>query len=267
VEKVERKAGSVTDRQRFRAVLAYVGTDFRGWQIQRNAPRTVQAVLEEALREFSGEPVRPLAAGRTDAGVHADGQVVHFDLSGSRDPRELRDALNTLLPWDVRVLKVGQAPASFHARHDALWKDYLYRWSRAEVIAPRDSPFGAPLSRAAEAARMAAAARFLTGRRDFGVFAVRGRRDDSVRTLHSVSIAERGAELTASFRGDGFLRGMVRSICGLLADIARGRFPPERLSEILESGDRSLLSQKAPAKGLTLVRVEYGKDAGEGEGG
>jgi tRNA pseudouridine38-40 synthase len=249
----------VADRQRYRAILAYVGTDFHGWQIQRNAPRTVQAVLEEALREFSGEPVRALAAGRTDAGVHADGQVVHFDLSGSPDAPTLRDAVNTLLPWDVRLLRVGQAPASFHARRDALWKEYLYRWSREEVIAPRDFPFVAPISRAAEAARMAEAARFLPGRRDFGVFAVRGRIDDSVRTLHSVTIGERGAELTALFRGEAFLRGMVRSICGLLADIGRGRYPPERLREILETGDRSLLGQKAPAKGLTLERVEYPK--------
>jgi tRNA pseudouridine38-40 synthase len=250
----------VADRDRYRAVLAYVGTDFHGWQIQRNAPRTVQAVLEEALSEFSGEAVRALAAGRTDAGVHADGQVVHFDLSGSRDPREVRDAVNTVLPWDVRLLTLRPAPELFHARRDAIWKDYLYRWSRADVIAPRDSPFVAPLSRAAQAGRMAEAARHLPGRRDFGVFAVRGRREDSVRTLLSVAIGEHGEELTAAFRGDAFLRGMVRSICGLLADIGRGRFPPERLGEILETGDRRLLAQKAPAKGLTLVRVEYPKE-------
>ena len=90
----------MADRRRYRAVLAYVGTDFHGWQIQRNAPRTVQAVLEKALREFSGEPVRALAAGRTDAGVHADGQVVHFDLTGSPDADVVRDAVNTLLPRD-----------------------------------------------------------------------------------------------------------------------------------------------------------------------
>ncbi len=247
----------MADRRRYRAVLAYVGTDFHGWQIQRNAPRTVQAVLECALSEFSGEPVRALAAGRTDTGVHADGQVVHFDLTGSPDADVVRDAVNTLLPRDVRLLKVRPAPDLFHARRDALWKDYLYRWSRAEVIAPRDSPFVAPISRAAEAGRMMAAARFLPGRRDFGVFAVRGRIEDSVRNLESVTIGERGAELTALFRGDGFLRGMVRSICGLLADIGRGRFPPERLREILETGDRRLLAQKAPAMGLTLEKVEY----------
>ncbi len=255
----------MADRQRYRAIVAYVGTDFHGWQIQRNAPRTVQAVLEQALSEFSGEHVRALAAGRTDTGVHADGQVVHFDLSDAPDAREVRDAVNTLLPWDVRLLGVWPAPELFHARRDAIGKDYLYRWSRAEVIAPRDSPFVAPLSRAAEAARMAEAARHLPGRRDFAVFAVRGRRDDSVRTLLSVTIGEQGEELTATVRGDAFLRGMVRSICGLLADIGRGRFPPERVREILETGDRRLLAQKAPAKGLTLVRVEYGKDAaGEG---
>lgn len=245
------------DRVRYRAVLAYVGTGFHGWQIQRNAPRTVQSVLEEALGEFAGEPVRALAAGRTDAGVHADGQVAHFDLSRHHEPREVRDAVNTLLPWDVRLMRVARAPADFHARRDALWKDYLYRWSRAEVIAPRDALFVSPLSRGAQAARMAAAAEFLPGRRDFAVFAVRGSRDNSVRTLHSVTIEERGAELRAVFRGDAFLRGMVRSICGLLADVGRGRFPPDRMREILETGDRSLLAQKAPAKGLTLVRVEY----------
>jgi tRNA pseudouridine38-40 synthase len=244
---------------RYRAVLAYVGTGFHGWQIQRNASRTVQAVLEEALAHFDGAAVRAVAAGRTDAGVHADGQVVHFDLALPREPREVRDGVNALLPWDVRVLQAARASAGFHARRDALWKDYLYRWSRAEVIPPKDSPFLAPLSRNADAGRMAAAARFLPGKRDFGVFGVRRSNADSVRTLHSVAIEERGAEIRASFRGDGFLRGMVRTICGLLADIGRGRFPPDRMGEILETGNRALLAQKAPAAGLTLVKVEYGR--------
>ncbi|HEX9150080.1 MAG TPA: tRNA pseudouridine(38-40) synthase TruA [Thermoanaerobaculia bacterium] len=242
---------------RYRAVIAYVGTDFHGWQIQRNASRTVQAALEEALARFDGAAVRAVAAGRTDAGVHADGQVVHFDLSGSREPREVRDGVNALLPRDVRILQAARASAEFHARRDALWKDYLYRWSRAEVIAPKDAPFLAPLSRNADAGRMAAAAEHLPGRRDFGVFGVRRSTGDSVRTLHSVAIEERGVEVRALFRGDGFLRGMVRTICGLLADIGRGRLPPDRMREILETGNRALLAQKAPAGGLTLVKVEY----------
>lgn len=245
------------DRFRYRAVIAYVGTAYRGWQAQSNASRTVQAVLEQALADFTHEPVRAVAAGRTDAGVHADGQVVHFDLFRERKPAEVREAVNRLLPADVRLMQVAHAPAGFHARRDVLWKEYLYRWSRAEVVAPRDAPFVAPLSRAADAARMAAAAGPLTGRRDFGVFAVRRPQGDSIRTLHSVTVEERGVEVRALFRGDAFLRGMVRSICGLLADIGRGRLPARRMLEILETGDRRLLAQKAKASGLVLVRVEY----------
>lgn len=245
---------------RYRAVLAYVGTDFHGWQLQRNAPRTVQAVLEDALGRFAGEPVRAVAAGRTDRGVHADGQVVHFDVTRDRDPRAVREGVNSLLPRDARLLEVAHAPASFDARRDAVAKEYLYRWSRAEVIAPRDAPFVAPLAPGADTARMAVAAALLPGRRDFGVFAVRRPEGNSVRTLHTVAIEEEGAEIRARFRGDGFLRGMVRSIAGLLGDIARERFPPGRMGEILASGDRRLLAQKAPARGLTLVRVEYSTD-------
>ena len=250
----------MADRYRYRAVLAYVGTDFHGWQLQRNASRTVQAVLEEALGRFAGEPVRAVAAGRTDRGVHADGQIVHFDLTRFREPRDVREGVNSILPSDARLLDVATAPPAFDARRDAVAKEYLYRWSRAAVIAPRDAPFVAPLAAAADAARMAAAASLLPGRRDFGVFGVRRPAGGSVRTLHAVTVDEEGAEIRARFRGEGFLRGMVRSMAGLLAAIARERVPPGRMAEILASGDRRLLAQKAPAKGLTLVKVEYSAD-------
>lgn len=245
---------------RYRARLAYVGTHFHGWQRQKNAPRTVQAVLEAALSTLDGGPVRALAAGRTDAGVHADGQVVHFDLCRLRDPERLVEAVNALLPWDVRLMDVDAVPGDFHARRDAAWKEYLYCWSRARVIAPRRSLFVAPLSPRAEAARMRAAAGDLPGRRDFGVFGVRrGSEGSSVRDLHFVRISEEGEEIHALFRGDAFLRGMVRSLCGALADVGRGKAPPGRLARLLETQDRRLLSPKAPACGLTLVRVQYAR--------
>lgn len=247
---------------RYRARLAYVGTHFHGWQRQKNAPRTVQAALEAALSTLGGGPVRAHAAGRTDAGVHADGQVVHFDLSRLREPRRLLEAVNALLPWDARLMDVEAAPPAFHARRDAAWKEYLYRWSRARVIAPRTSLFVAPLSPRADAAGMRAAARALPGRRDFGVFGVRrAEADSSVRDLLFVRISEEGEEIHALFRGDAFLRGMVRSICGVLADVGRGKAPPGRVTELLETQDRRLLSPKAPARGLTLVRVHYRGDA------
>jgi tRNA pseudouridine38-40 synthase len=249
----------VSDLVRYRARLAYVGTNFHGWQRQKNAPRTVQAVLEKALARLAGRPVPAHAAGRTDAGVHADGQVVHFDLPTSHAPERIPEAVNALLPGDVRLFEVERAAPDFHARRDALWKEYLYRWSRARVIAPRDSPFVAPLSPRAEAQRMLAAARDLPGRHDFGVFGVRrAPGEPSVRDLHFVRIEERGEEIQALFRGDAFLRGMVRAICGVLADVGRGKAPVGRVAELVETQDRALLAPKAPACGLTLMRVAYG---------
>ena len=246
---------------RYRAVLSYIGTGFRGWQVQENADRTVQGVLEKALARFSGEEPRAVAAGRTDAGVHAEGQVVHFDLDRRREPDRVRDGVNAHLPPDARVLDVEEATPGFDARRDAAWKEYLYRWSRARVVPPREAPFVAPISAGADVAKMRLAAEFLPGRRDFGVFGVRLPAGEStVRMLHFVRVEEAEDEIRALFRGEAFLRGMVRSICGVLADTARGRVPPDRLLRLLETGDRSLLSPKAPASGLTLLRVSYSTD-------
>jgi tRNA pseudouridine38-40 synthase len=243
---------------RYRAVLAYIGTDFHGWQAQKNAARTVQAVLETALEKLAGGPVRVRASGRTDAGVHAEGQVVDFELPGAREPSRVLAAVNAMLPRDARLLEVEAAAPGFDARRDAVWKEYLYRWSRAAVIPPRDLPYVAPISAAADVERMRQTAAPLVGTHDFRVFAVAGgAAGGSVRALHFIRIDERGAEIRALFRGDAFLRGMVRSICGVLADAARGRLPADRALRLLETGDRSLLAPKAPARGLTLVRVRY----------
>lgn len=254
----------MTEVRRYRARLAYVGTHFHGWQAQKNAPRTVQAVLEAALGELEGAPVRAHAAGRTDAGVHADGQVVHFDLPLERDAGRILEAVNALLPADVRLMEVEPAASDFHARRDAVWKEYLYRWSRARAIPPRDLPFVGRLSRRADVRRMREAARLLEGEHDFGVFGVRlPRGEPTRRRLHLLRIEEEGEEVRALLRGDGFLRGMARSICGLLADIGRGKAAAERAAELLRTQDRGLLSPKAQARGLTLSRVFYSAAAGE----
>lgn len=244
--------------QRYRATAAYVGTFFHGWQRQRTGVRTVQTVVEEALARIDGRRVIVNAAGRTDTGVHADGQVLHFDLATGLDAERVREGASGLLPWDAKLLEVEVARPEFHSRRDARWKEYAYRWSRADVIAPRDALFVAAIPRRADAARMAEAAKLFVGKRDFGVFAVKTPREESgVRHLQAVTIEETGSEIRAVFRGDGFLRGMVRSICGVLADVARGKVPVARAAELLATGDRGLLSHKAEACGLTLVRVFY----------
>ena len=247
--------------QRYRATVAYVGTDFRGFQLQEGAARetrTVQGVLERALHAFARAHVRVHAAGRTDAGVHADGQVIQFDLPVARDVERIREGVNALLPWDVRVLDARAVSETFLARKDALWKEYLYRWSRAAVVPPKESPFVAEIAGSADAKKMRRACEALPGRRDFSVFAVRlASKESGERRLHFARVEEEGEEIRALFRGDAFLRGMVRSICGVLAQIGRGKAPVERMLELLETGNRDLLPAKAAAKGLTLVRVAY----------
>ena len=244
---------------RYRATVAYVGTWFQGFQFQENADRTVQAVLETAIALFAGEgPVRVHAAGRTDSGVHADGQVIHFDLWTQREPLRIREGVNALLPWDVRVLDAAPAPEGFLSRRDAAWKEYCYRWSRAAVISPKDALFVAPIAATAEAAPMRAAAAALAGQKDFSIFGVRASgTEGGIRRIHAAEVDERGDEIRVLIRGDAFLRGMVRSICGVLAHVGRGKAPPDRIAELLATGNRALLAPKAAACGLSLTRVHY----------
>ncbi len=242
---------------RYRATVAYVGTFFHGWQVQENAPRTVQQVLESALSEVFGQAVRVHASGRTDAGVHADGQVVHFDA----DPLpavSLRSAVNRKLPWDARVLVIDEAPEDFHARSDASGKRYVYRFSREPVIAPRDALFLAPLSSRADASRMEIAAASVVGRHDFFPFSTSGTETETtIRTVTACRIREDGPRVTIAIEAEGFLRGMARAIAGTLADVGRGRLPPEVVSEILASGSKSRVATKAKPRGLTLEKVFY----------
>ena len=242
---------------RYRATVAYVGTFFHGWQVQENAPRTVQQTLESALSELFGESIRVHASGRTDTGVHADGQVVHFDAS-PLPAASLRSAVNRKLPWDAKVLGIEEAPPNFHARSDASGKRYVYRFSREAVIEPRNALFVAPISPRTEAARMALAARFLVGTHDFFPFSTAGTETETtIRTVMACRIGEEGPRLTISIEANGFLRGMARAIAGTLADVGRGKVEPGIVQEILARGSKALVGPKAKPRGLTLERVFY----------
>jgi tRNA pseudouridine38-40 synthase len=242
---------------RHRATLAYVGTFFHGWQVQENAARTVQAVLEAAFARVFGAPVRIHAAGRTDAGVHADGQVVHFDAS-PLPAAGIVSSVNVRLPWDVRVLDVSPVSDAFHARSAASAKRYVYRFSRDRVIPPKEALFRAPLSPRADASRMAAAAARLTGRRDFFPFSTSGTpTETTVRELLACEVVEEGPQIEIRMTAGGFLRGMARSIAGTLADAGRGRIAADRIDAIFAANDKSLVSAKAKPRGLTLEKVFY----------
>ena len=245
--------------RRLRLDLAYLGTSFEGWQAQDavrargGVPRTVQATVEEALSRMHGLPLRVHAASRTDAGVHADGQVAHVDVppEAPRIPPEgLRRGVNTLLPWDVRVLAAAEAPEGWHARFGALGKRYVYRLRRGDTLPPFEGLRETLASPRLDPGAMRAAAARLTGRHDFAPFGLAGApRKTTVRTLARLDVVEEGPLLLVLAVGDGFLRGMVRRLVGTLLEVGLGRLDPEEA--------RTRPGPTAPARGLTLEKVFY----------
>jgi tRNA pseudouridine38-40 synthase len=243
--------------RRFRATLEYDGTEFSGWQLQPDA-RTVQGELEAALAGVTGAPSRPTAASRTDAGVHARGQVVHFDSGTRLSPTELRRALNSKLPRDVSVLEVREAPADYHARHDAIGKRYVYRILARGSPSPLRRRFVWHLRQRLDLGAMQAAAAGLLGSHDFAAFrGVPGGApaEDTERTLDRLEWLRDEDELVLVTEARSFLRHMVRNLVGTLVDVGAGRLAAASIPAILASRDRSRAGPTAPPHGLCLDRV------------
>ena len=240
---------------RFRLLIEYAGTRYSGWQIQKNA-RTVQGELDRAIREaFRPREFELYGSGRTDAGVHALGQVAHLELYTSLSPEQLRRGLNDALPSDINVITIDKVPHRFHARHDAISRSYLYQISR------RRTAFGKPLvwwiKEPLRLDAMREAAALCVGMRDF-----RGFTDDdpaeksTVVLVDAIELAEAGALVLIRVHGSHFLWKMVRRIVGVLAAVGRGELKPR---DVLDpSLDVAALT--APAAGLFLERVYYGRD-------
>lgn len=250
-----------------RLVIAYDGTDFHGWQRQPQVP-TVQEILEERLARIAGQPVKLCGSGRTDAGVHAAGQVANFLTDCSIPCENLMVALNDGLPATVRIRKAQEVRSNFHARYDASSKTYRYRILRAAVCPPFLCRFVHHYPYPLNLHRMAKAARYFEGEHDFTSFAGadpaanrsrdRRREDSNVRRIfHSRLARRKGIPLLVyEVRGSGFLHHMVRNIVGTLIEIGRGKLAPEEILSILEARDRSCAGPTAPACGLCLVKVE-----------
>jgi tRNA pseudouridine38-40 synthase len=250
----------------FKSTVSYDGTDFAGFQRQLNA-RSVQQVLEEALALIEGSPVVVHAAGRTDSGVHALGQVVSFALTNPISAADLKQALNasfnTVGAMDLRIVDVEHAPDGFNARFHARGKLYRYRIINAELITPFDRRFAWHVPRPLELEAMRQAANALIGKHDFSVFqAAGGNVKTSVRTITGSAWTETPLEtggrlLTFEIAGSGFLKYMVRSIIGTLVEIGCGRREADSMRELLRSGERAQAGPTAPPHGLYLVRVDY----------
>jgi tRNA pseudouridine38-40 synthase len=245
----------------YKVTLAYDGTDFVGWQRQA-AGVSVQGLLEDALHALDGRDVTVTGAGRTDAGVHALGQIASFALERSMAPDALVRAVNARLPDAVRVMAAEEAPASFHARFDSRGKTYRYRIGNDDVLSPFERRYAWHIYGPLDVRAMQAAAAILEGEHDFAAFQAAGSdTKTTVRTITSSRIAECGARIDRVIEyevtGDGFLRHMVRAIVGSLVEVGRGRHPAEWMSEVLASRDRAAAGPTAPPEGLFLVRVSY----------
>jgi len=237
--------------------LAYDGTDFVGWQRQPNGV-SVQQLVEEACAPLVNAFPAVVGAGRTDAGVHALGQVASVNLETELPALTVQRAINARLPAAIRVVDAVDAPSGFHARFHAAGKHYRYRIATAAVLSPFDRWFvwHAPEPRDVEAMRRAS--RVLVGRHDFASFQAAGAGvTDTVRTIHKLDVRELDAELSIDLVGDGFLRHMVRAIVGTLAEVGNGVRTPESLAGVLAARDRNAAGLTAPACGLTLMEVHY----------
>jgi tRNA pseudouridine38-40 synthase len=240
-----------------KVVLEYDGSGFAGWQQQARG-RTVEAELKRALRELTGAERKVYAAGRTDAGAHAEGQVVSFEIDGRFTPHRLIAALNARLPEDVSVLTAEVAPDGFHARYSARWRRYRYRYldrvGRPALERSRCWHVAGPL----DVAAMSTAAKALVGKHDWTSYCSASEPPDGrVREMRSARVVRRGDFVELELVAEGFLRGLARSIAGALAEVGLGRKPPEWVGEVLAAKDRRQSPRTAPAGGLTLMEVIY----------
>lgn len=240
-----------------KVVLEYDGTDFAGWQLQPGR-RTVEGELRRALSELTGREHRIQAAGRTDAGAHALGQVVSFELDGRIPAWRLAGALNARLPDDVAAVSAEVAPDGFHARYSARWRRYRYRYldRHARVAVGRQYCWRVPAR--LEVGPMAEAARALVGRHDWTSFCSAAEAEAGrVREMREAAVARRGRCVELELVAEGFLRGLARGIAGALAEVGSGRRQPGWVAEVLAARDRRLAPRTAPARGLMLVEVIY----------
>lgn len=252
--------------KRIKLTVAYDGTDYCGWQIQKNGV-TVEEVLNRALSRLIGDRVTVIGASRTDAGVHAQGNVAVFDTDTRIPAERIAYAVNALLPEDVVVVSSGEVPAGWHPRKCVSVKTYEYRILNREFPDPvrrRDTyfvPFQLDLD------RMRQAAEYLKGEHDFKSFcSAQTTVEDTVRTIYALDIRREEDFITILVRGNGFLYNMVRIIAGTLAGVGRGYFEPRDVARMLEEKDRAKAGVTAPPQGLTLVGIEY-KDPERSGGG
>lgn len=243
--------------RRIKLIVAYDGTEYSGWQIQPEAP-TIEMCLDKAIRELTGENVHVTGASRTDAGVHAYGNVAVFDTESTIPGDRFTFALNRFLPDSIVIQDSWEVSVDFHPRHCNTRKTYEYRILNTAVPLPQKRNFTWHVAGSIDIEKMKEAAAYIVGEHDFKSFCcVRTQAESTVRTIYSLEVLQEGSEIIIRIKGNGFLYNMVRIITGTLIQVGKGRFMPEYVKQMLEAKDRTVAGQTAPPQGLTLVGIEY----------
>ena len=243
---------------KYKMIIQYDGSRYKGWQSQKETDATIQGKIAAVLEEFAGQAVDVQGSGRTDAGVHAREQVASVELPKEYPEEDIKTYLNHYLPEDIGVLKVSKAAPRFHARLNAEKKTYVYRiWnSKNPNVFQRKWMY--TIEEDLDILAMEQAASYLIGTHDFAAFcAVKKKKKSTVRTIYELNIEQIGEEIRISITGNGFLHHMVRIIVGTLVEIGLGRYEPEKITQILETGIRENAGITMPAKGLILWEVIY----------
>jgi tRNA pseudouridine38-40 synthase len=240
-----------------RLTIQYDGTHYAGWQTQKNA-KTVQSVLEHAIKRVTGRKPALIGSGRTDSGVHAMAQVANFRTISRMPAATLIMALNAHLPRDIVVTDVSEAPIKFHAQHSAKSKLYRYTIANTNFVSPFVRHYAAKCYFSLDIERMKRAARCLLGRHDFKSFmASNSYETKTMRTIKKIRIEKKDELIFIDVEADGFLYNMVRNIAGTLIEIGRGKMEVKEMKNILAKKDRAYCGPKAPACGLCLMKVKY----------
>lgn len=242
----------------YKLTIQYDGARYRGWQVQGNTGLTIQGKLEGVLHRLTGQPVQIHGSGRTDAGVHALGQVANVKLPHPVEPSELLRELNRYLPADIGVIAAEPAPSRFHARLNARSKTYRYRIWNSSIPNVLERSYLYALPEPLNIPAMQRAAADLVGNHDFRSFCGLKRfKKSTVRTITDITITQHGSEVRLEFTGSGFLMRMVRILAGTLVEVGLGQRAADSMPAVLAAQDRAAAGPALPAQGLVLVRVEY----------
>lgn len=244
-------------QKRVRLIVAYDGTNYHGWQVQNNGI-TIESELNRCLSELLGEPIEVIGASRTDAGVHALGNVAVFDTSARIPAEKISYALNQRLPEDIRIQRSEEVPADWHPRHCDSRKTYEYRIYRGEFPLPTKRLYSLFTYYKLDVEKMQEAAAYFVGEHDFKSFCqVNAQVKTTVRTVTAVRVYEEGPDVIIQVTGNGFLYNMVRIMAGTLLEVGRGNRSPQEIPDMIAACNREAAGPTAPAHGLTLIKYEF----------